>query len=115
MRNSPGNNGGVGTGNDGIDHLYPLRLDNCAGTPGIENRCGYTIVCSLCQYKGKHCYMEAGNAECGATGYEKVYTGFLYGAHHGHNGQHSRICITRNGHWFRNEGTAAYMYPSLVQ
>jgi len=122
LKNSNGDQGGhrIG-GQDSNDNIVPMRREHSDynGLPSRNNifraKNGWIIPCAKCKY-AKSCFEESGVAEC-PTGYHKMYTGYLHGAHQDHHGNNNRICVDKNpadNDYTSGSGWNAHLYPTVA-
>ena len=101
LKNVAGAQGGVVQGGQNSnDAVVPLKREhaNYNSLPSRNNllrsRNSWIIPCAKCKY-AKSCFAEVGVPEC-PSGYHKMYTGYMFGGHEGHNANNDRFCIDKN-------------------
>lgn len=106
-------NGGVGTGGDSADMIFPVISDHMSYTgnriPNWQN-----VPCARCMAR-KMCYLETSTATCSAAGYRRVYSGYMAGGHEGHHANNERVCIdsNRDTDWRYYGDWGTRIYPTI--
>jgi subtilisin-like proprotein convertase family protein len=90
MSNEAGGVPGPSESSSSYDLLYSVRIDHKSNT-GVPN--SNNVRCSKCYTPTKGpCFRVENSNQCPGD-WDTVYSGFLFGSHHGHSGPMGRICI----------------------
>eukprot|EP00039_Didymoeca_costata_P001869 m.55783 g.55783 ORF g.55783 m.55783 type:complete len:444 (+) comp11002_c0_seq4:1141-2472(+) len=105
-----GSNGGISTGHNSLDLLYPHAADHVTGTTIQRSR---LIPCAYCISKVP-CFYHVGEAEC-PPDYDVKFTGWMFGSHHGHRSATTRICIRDDTEYTLGGGNSHWLYASVIE
>ena len=97
-----GNSGGAFSGTYG-DNMYPLATGNNSNDlpPGFA--VDSVIQCALCHKPAGTCFEYMGRSDCGTSGFNPLYSGYILGSHSNadssdglHHNSTQRLCVNDN-------------------